>query len=168
MKKYVFKPYSHIFPILFEKEKKRIEANLKLQFVIEHIGSTAVPGLGGKGIIDIAIAVDKQDMESMSRHLQAIGYELRLGFSTSDRLYFIIYLPDSEEEERRYHVHLTFPENIEWKNFLDFRDSLRRNPMQLQEYADLKKEAALQAGQNGVTYRKLKEPIFKKLIPHPK
>lgn len=73
MKKYVFKPYSNIFPELFQKEKERISSNLKELLVIEHVGSTAVPGLGGKGIIDSAIAVDKANMDSTSKELQYLG-----------------------------------------------------------------------------------------------
>src|SRR5258708_39095278 len=98
MKKYVFKPYSKIFPELFEKEKQRILVHVKTALTIEHIGSTAVPDLGGKGIIDIAIAVNKQELDSVSKQLQSLGYEFRPTFSTPDRLYFIIYLPDPEEE----------------------------------------------------------------------
>jgi len=114
MKKYVFKTYSKIFPELFQKEKERIASNVDLQLMIEHIGSTAVPNLGGKGIIDIAIAVDKENIESVSQQIQALGYEFRSNFSTQDRLYFITYLTDPEEENRRYHIHLTYPENREW------------------------------------------------------
>ncbi|HEX4839092.1 MAG TPA: GrpB family protein [Rhabdochlamydiaceae bacterium] len=47
MSKYVFKPYNRIFPELFETEKKRIAAVIKPKTIIEHIGSTAVPNLGG-------------------------------------------------------------------------------------------------------------------------
>ncbi len=57
MKKYVFKPYGKIFPELFLKEKERISGSLGAGAVIEHVGSTAVPGLGGNGIIDIAIHI---------------------------------------------------------------------------------------------------------------
>ncbi len=47
MKKYVFKPYSKIFPELFRAEKERIAAVVKSATAIEHVGSTAIPGLGG-------------------------------------------------------------------------------------------------------------------------
>jgi GrpB-like predicted nucleotidyltransferase (UPF0157 family) len=50
MKKYVFKPYSNIFPALFDKEKERIAPHLKKALAIEHVGSTAIPDLGGKGL----------------------------------------------------------------------------------------------------------------------
>lgn len=163
MKKYVFKPYRKIFPELFQKERARITSHVNLQLIIEHIGSTAVPDLGGKGIIDIAIAVDKENMESVSRQIQAMGYEFKPTFSTSDRLYFMAYLADPEEENRRYHIHLTYPENSEWKEFLEFRDYLKSHPKEAQEYAKLKEQAALEANGEGEKYRKLKEPFLKKI-----
>lgn len=162
MSKYVFKPYSKIFPKLFRKEKERISSYLKNAIAIEHVGSTAIPGLGGKGIIDIAIAVSKEEMENAIKQLQAIGYEFRPTFSTPDRAYFVIYLPDPEEETRRYHVHLTFPESKEWEELVGFRDYLRKHPEKVHEYAELKKKAALEANHEGEKYRKIKEPMFKK------
>lgn len=163
VKKYVFKTYSKIFPELFQKEKERISPSLKDALAIEHVGSTAVPGLGGKGIIDIAIVVSKANMDSISKELQRLGYEYRPSFSTPSRFYFIIYLPDPEEESRRYHIHLTYPENNEWKELIGFRDYLRHHPEELQEYAELKKQAALEANHDGDRYRKVKAPVFEKI-----
>jgi aminoglycoside phosphotransferase (APT) family kinase protein/GrpB-like predicted nucleotidyltransferase (UPF0157 family) len=163
MKKYVFKPYSKIFPELFLKEKERIASHIKKALAIEHIGSTSVPNLGGKGIIDIAIAVHREDMDSVSLQLQSLGYEFRPAFSTPDRFYFIIYLPDPEEGKRRYHLHLTYPENREWGQFIGFRDYLRNHPDEVEEYAALKRLAADEANQEGERYRKIKEPMFKKV-----
>jgi GrpB-like predicted nucleotidyltransferase (UPF0157 family) len=161
--KYVFKPYSKIFPELFQKEKERIIPHLKGVVSIEHIGSTAVPGLGGKGIIDIAIAVNQADMDSTCKDLQTLGYDYRPTFSTQDRFYFVIYLPDKEEDTRRYHIHLTYPKNKEWEELLRFRDYLRSHPQALQEYANLKQQAASEANNDGKRYRKLKEPMFKQI-----
>jgi GrpB-like predicted nucleotidyltransferase (UPF0157 family) len=152
-----------LFPSLFNKEKERIASRLPKKASIEHVGSTAVPGLGGKGIIDIAIAVDKSDMDNATAALQELGYEFRPSFSTPDRFYFIIYLPDSEEGSRRYHIHLTYPENKEWKELIGFRDYLRHHPKELQEYAELKKQAAFEANHEGDRYRKIKEPMFEKI-----
>lgn len=163
MKKYVFKPYSNTFPDLFEKEKQRIRAHCKADLTIEHVGSTAVPGLGGKGIIDIAIAATKANIEPISKQLQDLGYEYRPTFSTPDRFYFILDLPDAEEESRRYHIHLTFLESNEWKELIGFRDYLRNHPAELKEYAELKKQAALTANQDGKQYRNLKQPMFDKI-----
>lgn len=162
MNKYIFKPYSKIFPQLFDAEKKRIACAIQAPAVIEHIGSTAVPNLGGKGIIDIAIAVDKNAIENVSKQLKSIGYEFRPSFSTSERLYFVIHLPDPEEGTRRYHVHLTYPTSSEWMEFLDFRDRLRNHPEEARKYGDIKKQAALESNQDGKMYRELKAHIFHK------
>lgn len=163
MKKYVFKPYNDLFPFLFNKEKQRIAPQLSQSISIEHIGSTAVPGLGGKGIIDIAIAVDKTLLNETKNKLQELGYEFRPSFSTPDRLYFNIHLPDLEEGSRRYHLHLTYPESKEWKELIDFRDYLLENPEMVQEYTELKKNAVVEADQDGEKYRKMKAPIFEKV-----
>jgi len=55
--KYIFRPYNPIFPELFKNEKERMEKILGDNLQIEHIGSTAVLGLGGKGVIDILISI---------------------------------------------------------------------------------------------------------------
>ncbi len=161
--KYVYKPYSKIFPELFRKERARISALLKNAFAVEHVGSTAIPNLGGKGIIDIAIAVAKDEMERSCAILQKLGYEFRPSFSTSDRFYFIAYLPDPEEGSRRYHIHLTYPSSKEWKDLIGFRDYLLIHPEAVTEYASIKKHAAETANQDGQQYRKMKEPMFQKV-----
>lgn len=163
--KYVYKPYSKIFPELFQKEKARIAQSLKNAFAIEHVGSTAIPGLGGKGIIDIAIAVSKEEMEHSSKILQKLGFQFRPSFSTPERLYFVGYLCDPEEDSRRYHIHLTYPSSKEWKELIGFRDYLLHHPEAVAEYANIKKHAAEIANQDGQQYRKMKEPMFLKVQP---
>lgn len=163
MKKYVFKPYNNSFPILFEKEKERIKSQANIKLEIEHVGSTAIPNLGGKGIIDIAIAVTKHDIDAASKHLQTLGYEFRPIHSTNDRLYFVIDLPDLEEGLRRYHVHLTHPESNDWIGLIGFRDYLRTHSEAVLEYENIKKQAALKTDSEGELYRKLKRPMFEKI-----
>ncbi|MCE2983731.1 MAG: GNAT family N-acetyltransferase [Parachlamydia sp.] len=162
-RKYLFKPYSKIFPDLFQKEKERIAPSLTNVLAIEHIGSTAIPGLGGKGIIDIAISIPKEEMEHASNSLKKLGYEFRPTYSNPDRFYFITYLADPEEGSRRYHIHLTYPENKEWKELIGFKDYLKTHPEAIEEYATIKKQAARLANQDGEQYRKMKEPIIQKI-----
>lgn len=161
-KKYTYKPYSNTFPTLFRKEKKRITSALNGALAIEHVGSTSIPGLGGKGIIDIAISISKEEMERASQILQKLGYEYR-PFSTPDRFFLITYLKDAEEGIRCYHIHLTSPSSKEWKELIGFRDYLRTHPEAVKEYADIKKHAANMADQNGERYIKMKEPMFQKV-----
>lgn len=58
-------------------------------------------------------------------------------------------------------MHLTFLESEDWKGLIGFRDFLRNNKKAMEEYAEVKKQAAKMANQNGEEYRKIKEPFFK-------
>lgn len=162
MKKYVFKPYSKNFPKLFEKEKERIISHLQQELLIEHVGSTAVPDLGGKGIIDIAIAVSQKEVELVAQALHELGYEFRTVGSTPERLYFRTDLSDEKERTRRYHIHLTCPESADWKNLTGFRDRLRANPDEAEKYEQLKREAVEKSAGDGSIYREIKGIFFKK------
>lgn len=164
MKKYVFKPYSKRFPELFENEKQRIISGIKEKIDIEHIGSTAVPNLGGKGIIDIAIAVSKENIESISKQLQKLGYEFKPHAGTPDRLFFLTDLPDDEAEVRKYHIHLTYLNSKDWKEMISFRDYLRGNPKEARKYAESKKKAAQESNEDKDKYMKLKEPAIKDIL----
>jgi GrpB-like predicted nucleotidyltransferase (UPF0157 family) len=159
--KYVYKPYSNLFPELFLKEKVRILHALDIECTnIEHIGSTAIPGLGGKGIIDIGLTVAKNDIESAYYMIESLGYLFRETGSSPERWFFRIDLPDSQEGMRRYHLHLSFPESIEWKKLIAFRDYLRLHPAAMQEYADLKRKSAEEVNEDGALYRKKKSSFF--------
>lgn len=165
MSKYVFKPYNALFPQLFLLEKERISSLLTGDLRIEHVGSTAVPGLDGKGIIDIAISAPEQQKEAVKFQLQELGYEFRPQYSSSERLYFVAMRPDPEEGTRRYHVHVMRKESSEWRHFIAFRDALRADPRAREEYAALKQQAAAEAQGVGDVYRAGKKSIFAKIIP---
>ncbi len=164
-KKYAYKPYNELFSKLFLQEKARLLSVLNEECIdIEHVGSTAVPGLGGKGIIDIGIIVTKQDIDRASRKIESLGYIFRETGSTPERWFFRIDLPDSQEGIRRYHLHLTFPESIEWKKLIAFRDYLRSHASALEEYDELKKKSAEEVKEDGALYRKKKSPFFGKVL----
>src|SRR3989344_2283902 len=75
--KYKFEKYNPIYKILFQKEKaKLIKIFPKSQ--IEHVGSTSVPDLGGKGIIDIAISAPKNQINNSIKLLEKNGFEYKI------------------------------------------------------------------------------------------
>lgn len=163
MQKYVFKAYSDTFPGLFQTQKDLIASSVTEALAIEHIGSTAIPNLGGKGIIDIAIAIDKKDTQTVLEKLEKLGFEFRAPHSNLERLFFRADLQDLIEGIRRYHIHLMYFESPDWKRFIAFRDHLRNHPEDAEEYAALKKMAAETSQEDGEKYRKIKEPLFKKI-----
>lgn len=164
MKKYEFKPYNPGFPNLYEEEKNRLAKFLSGDYQIEHIGSTAVPGLGGKGIIDIMIAVSKDQMETISQQTQKAGYIYRPLASTETRLFLRTEYPEDFSKENAYHLHITFPESSDWKESLAFRDYLKTHSEDLNKYADIKKKAAQEANESTDKYKNIKESVLKEII----
>lgn len=164
MKKYVFRRYNLVFPRLFEKEKKRIKKILGEKDLIEHVGSTSVPGLGGKGIIDICIATSKRNLKVASKKLQEIGYEFGPKGGSEERLFHKISLKDDNKKIRIYHVHVTFAESWEWNNVIKFRDYLWTHPEEVKKYANLKKIAAKQANEIREVYMEIKSPLIEEMV----
>lgn len=145
--KYIFRPYSSIFPELFKSEEKRLKGVLRDGVRIEHIGSTSVPGLGGKGVIDILVLSPKGSWEKIKGELKALGYLYRPKDREreAEKLFFMADLEDRELGTRLYHIHLSYDGSSELKNSIGFRDYLRAHPKELKEYAAIKKKAALEA-----------------------
>jgi GrpB-like predicted nucleotidyltransferase (UPF0157 family) len=164
MSKYVFKPYNSIFPELFEKEKKRLSKHLTGNYQIEHIGSTAIPGLGGKGIIDIYVVCPKEKIERISEEVLKSGYEHRPRVSEDQHVFHRIDLPDPIEGIRRYHIHISFPDAKDFKQAIAFRDYLRQHPKEIDIYEQAKKKAAIEANQDKDRYMAIKTPAILELL----
>lgn len=133
-------PYNPIFKELFNKEKSYLQKILDDDLVIEHFGSTSVPGLGGKGVIDIYILAPKDKVKSVSNKLQENGYIFKDFFKEVDHLFHQI---DKEYRNKKYHYHIHLS-SIGNKNFEDciaFRDYLRSHPEAAQKYVELKQIA---------------------------
>lgn len=157
---YVFKPYNPIFPQLFESEKKRLLTFLKKDYRIEHVGSTAVPGLGGKGIIDICIIVPDEDKDTVWNDLVKAGYDVRQNFNPDSHVSHTIYLPDPIDGERKYHIHVRNSESKWVKEALAFRDYLMKHPEDIKKYAIAKKKAAEEANGDRDKYLAVKGPVI--------
>lgn len=132
--------------------------------VIEHVGSTAVPDLGGKGIIDIMVGIPREKISftEIIKKLEKAGYEHREKADSLERIFFRKDLPDEVEKKRRYHIHVTYVGSDDWGKFLKFRNYLRSNSQAVKEYENLKQEAIKKAGQDGKVYRSLKQPFIDK------
>ncbi len=164
MSKYVFKPYERFFPELFEVEKMRLSRYLTGEYEIHHVGSTAVPGLGGKGIIDIYTVADRQDLVRISDEVIKAGYMYRPRVSADQHVFHVIDLPDPVEGIRRYHMHLSHPLAPDFTAAIKFRDYLRTHPQDLQKYADIKMRAAEEANENKEVYMGIKSPVMEEII----
>jgi GrpB-like predicted nucleotidyltransferase (UPF0157 family) len=161
--------YDPEWPKLFEKEKALIlNAIGKKVVAMEHVGSTAVPGLGAKPVIDIAVAVNTlSDAEDCIEPLSRIGYEYRpeIEASIPDRRYF---RKGPNIPNKHFHLHMSELSSNVWKNHLLFRDYLRENPEVAQQYCRLKKELAAKYGSDRVAYTDAKTSFIESVIARAK
>lgn len=137
--------YDPRWPALFEEEAARLRAVLdpKLILGLEHFGSTAIPGLAAKPIIDILIAVPSlaEAQDQAIGPLEEIGYLYWDENPRSDRMFFVKGLPP-QAARRTHHVHMTETTGEMWQR-LAFRDYLRAHPDEAARYAALKRELAV-------------------------
>jgi GrpB-like predicted nucleotidyltransferase (UPF0157 family) len=139
-KKYVFRKYDKHYPVWFRLEKRRLQSVVPNQSQIEHIGSTAVPGLGGKGIVDIQIGVAKSAMARTKNKLIVSGYDFRPKGGNEQRHFFQKDYPH-KNGIRRVHIHLSPINSYELKHTIALRDMLRQNPRLARQYAAIKRHA---------------------------
>jgi GrpB-like predicted nucleotidyltransferase (UPF0157 family) len=137
-------PYDPAWPIEFARERDRLAAALGAAAVrIEHNGSTAVPGLAAKPVIDIQIAVAR--LHPMDAYAAALG---RLGYThvphADDAVCPFFHRP--AEWPHTHHVHVVEAGGDEERRTLAFRDYLRAHPDAAREYAALKKRLAHEFG----------------------
>jgi GrpB-like predicted nucleotidyltransferase (UPF0157 family) len=145
----------------FEREAAAIRNVLSdVLLRIEHVGSTAVPGLPAKPIIDIQVSVgDIEERESFVRPLERIGYLFAPDPDSPD----YHFLGKPRERPRRYHVHVCAAGSGEEIRHLVVRDFLRSHSEEAAKYADLKRELARRTHQDRLAYIEGKEPFMRDL-----
>jgi GrpB-like predicted nucleotidyltransferase (UPF0157 family) len=130
--------YDPAWPALAAAETRRIEAAVGEAVVrVDHVGSTAVPGLAAKPIVDLQLAVDA--LEPPARYVEALE---RLGY---------LFAPDPEspdfhffglpaERPRTHHLHVCAAGSQHELRHRALRDYLRAHPDEVAEYAALKRD----------------------------
>ena len=136
----VVKPYNPDYPSLFEKEKALLVPIFGDNLVdIEHIGSTAVPGLKSKPIIDILVAVKSLSLvDEKQNEFEKLGYEYLGEFGIKGRRYL-----RKGGDERTHQIHVfRFKDEHNLIRHLAVRDYLRAHPWVADEYGELKAKLA--------------------------
>jgi GrpB-like predicted nucleotidyltransferase (UPF0157 family) len=159
-------PYDPNWPIMFEQERARLAEVLDGHFVdIQHIGSTSVPGLGAKPIIDIMVAVRTlEDADKFCiRPVVALGYEYVKEFEsdTPMRRYF---RKENERGVRTHHIHLVEIDSDWWTRHLLFRDYLRLHPEARRAYEAHKRELANPEWNTSNDYAEAKTEFIVKMM----
>ena len=156
--------YDPRWPQIYEDERARILSAIGPWVAgIEHVGSTAIPGLAAKPIIDILVGLKTlANAVHCIPRLQAVGYE---------------YVPEYEKEvpERRYfrkgplenrthHVHMVEKGSDFWVKHLRFRDYLRDHPEDARRYERLKRELAARFTDDRDSYTESKTDFVESIV----
>ena len=131
-----------------------------LSLAIEHVGSTSVPGLSAKPIIDIDVVVRESDVQAAIQALAGIGYNHKGNLGIPGREAFGY---SGKEHLREHHLYLCPEDSPELKRHLAFRDYLRTHPQAVEEYSKIKLEAAKLFPHNIDGYINHKSPVIEKI-----
>jgi GrpB-like predicted nucleotidyltransferase (UPF0157 family) len=152
--------YTPLWAELFRLEAAALRDALGgLALDVEHVGSTAVPGLAAKPILDIAVAIPAHDV--ISRCATSLA---RLG-------YLYAYWADLENDytfekgvERTHHVHLVERESRQWSDYLRFRDALRTNAQLAREYERTKMALGARYCSDRAAYTRAKADFIRHVL----
>ena len=137
----VLSAYSPLWPAVFDLERRRLLEIFNDAVAVEHIGSTAVPGLGAKPIIDVMLgAPDLALVEARLPALEAEGYRYVPEFERAmpERRYFT----KLDRPPGRFHLHAVALDSPFWARHLAFRDALRADESLARKYWRLKQHLA--------------------------
>jgi GrpB-like predicted nucleotidyltransferase (UPF0157 family) len=131
--------YNPEWPRTFEQIRAVVwPAVQHASMALEHVGSTSVPGLRAKPVIDACIVVaSRRDIPYVVKALHALGYEHRGELGVPDRHAF-----RSPASMPRHHLYASPRGSVSLKNHLGLRDYLRTHPDAAQAYGDLKASLA--------------------------
>ena len=129
--------YDPSWPSAYERYSRHLQATLGNRVrLMEHIGSTAVPGLVAKRVIDIVVGIaDPDDEAAYIPDLVAIGYDLRVREPGHRCL-------RGGDPELPVNVHCYRPDSVEVERYLNFRDRLRSSDSDRELYASIKRDLA--------------------------
>ena len=155
--------YSDDWPRQFAAERNRLLAALPTGFDVEHVGSTAVPDLAAKPIIDLMLgAASLSDIEQVLPLLQGLGYDYRPEHEVA--------LPERRflawpmTRPRQFHLHAVEIGSPFWHDHLRFRDRLRADPELAQHYAQLKRALAKRHGDDRAAYTEVKSGFIRDVL----
>jgi GrpB-like predicted nucleotidyltransferase (UPF0157 family) len=162
MKKVEVVPHDPAWRDSFDAEAKGIAAALGENLVaIHHIGSTAIPGIHAKPVVDLLVEVsDVAELDRQSPAMESLGYEAMGEYGIPGRRYF---RKADREGTRTHHVHAFQAGSGEVRRHLAFRDYLIAHPADAQAYSELKRKLAAEHPQDIDAYMDGKDGFVREM-----
>lgn len=159
--------YNSEWPTKASAEINRLKEVLPLSKIIDiqHVGSTAIPGMAAKPIIDIQMAVHSLDEIKVIAipALQKLGYEYWYENPDPERMFFAKGMPPFGEK-RTHHIHIVEPTSKHWNGKINFRDYLIAHPETAKEYQALKMKLAQQYTYDREEYTNAKGEFVNRIL----
>ena len=145
----------------FNQIKEEIEEALKdLVLAVEHVGSTSVPLLAAKPIIDLDVVIDQNDLKEVIYLLENHGYIYEGDLGLKDREAFRY---EGKEHLRTHHLYVCPQDSAELNRHILFREYLWAHPKAVREYGDIKLKGAALYPYDIDRYIENKSPFIKKV-----
>ena len=153
--------------ILFNLSQQDLIKLLGQEVTIEHVGSTAIPDMIGKNIIDILVgAADQTEFVAFGQKLTDNNYYPSTKSKTD--VYQFFASTQDETGDGDVHIHLVIKNTDRYDEFIILRDYLLNNPAEAQAYAQHKKQILSYQTTDRATYRQIKSKYVKDLISRAK
>lgn len=126
--------------------------------VIEHIGSTSIPGMDAKPVVDVLVVVERAESFSDEKmEMQKLGYESKDNYIAPDT---VIFFKADSEGRKTENIHVCVKDSPKAIRFVTTRDYLRAHPERAKQYSDLKKELNKKFPADYPAYRAAKESFL--------
>ena len=157
----VIREYDPAWQRLFERLRQRLLFVLGgLAVAVEHVGSTAVPGLAAKPVVDIdAMVASAEDVSLAIERLERAGYRHEGDLGIPGREAF-----EPPADAPRHHLYVLAADSEQLRRHLAFRDYLRAHPEEASTYAALKREAARRFGADRRAYTDAKKGFVERAL----
>lgn len=155
-------PYQSVWVEEFAQEAARLRTALgNCAIEIEHVGSTSIPGMAAKPLIDIMVTVPNLHGEpNILPRLEHLGYEFRPEASDENRLF----LAKGARTRRTHHVHVVQHGGEEAVKLRTFRDYLKGHPEVAREYLALKLQLAAAHQNDRASYSAGKDEFIRRIL----
>ncbi len=157
----IIEEYNDSWPEYFQKEKTKILQYLEQAVIIDiqHFGSTSIPGLAAKPIIDILVGFERFSVADKNiRSLNELNYQYVESVSLPGERLFLKKTP------RSHHVHFVEYGTEHWSKPLIFRDYLKENEEERNLYEKLKRELAIKYRNDRIGYMNAKTSFIKERV----
>ena len=155
-------PHDPLWRDAFEAEAKLVAAALGDNVAaVHHVGSTAIPDIYAKPVIDLLVEVlDIAGVDARSPAMESLGYEVMGEYGIPGRRYF---RKDDREGVRTHHIHAFESGSAEVERHLAFRDYMTAHPLDAQRYSELKRKLAEENPQSMDGYMDGKDAFIKEM-----